>query len=180
MLEETLITFKHNNINVNRITIKTYMSWLTRKKKYHNCPYPVPKYELTKSSIIIIIIIIIITMLWMRCSHYQQTGSYQMCPYFSLKQWNPAPRSLHRAKVGSVANVSKVHANSIFRVEVSTVSECSCICRFRSTDHGGEGTSADPWQWVQWTGTHTETSATLLTSLKCTFSCSNFPVHCPH
>jgi hypothetical protein len=46
---------------------------------------------------------------------------------------------LYRGEVGSVADVSEVRSVSIFRVEVSRVSECVCTYTFGLIDPRGKG-----------------------------------------
>jgi hypothetical protein len=36
--------------------------------------------------------------------------------------------SLHRVDVGTVSDISRVHAASIYKVHVTRVSQCSCMC----------------------------------------------------
>jgi hypothetical protein len=62
-------------------------------------------------------------------------------------------RSLHRVDVGSVADVSEIHASSIFRVEMSRAVECSCAYRYWSNRSKAKrrGLVLDLGQWEEWT-----------------------------
>jgi hypothetical protein len=60
-----------------------------------------------------------------------------MMNFFSIINVDPVFQYSHHVEVGSVADVSEVHAASIFRLEVSRVSQCLCYIGWWS------------W-WIQW------------------------------
>jgi hypothetical protein len=56
----------------------------------------------------------------------------KLCTNFGLFRWftvgaESSLKSLHHVYMGSIFDVSEVRAASIFRVELSRVSECSCV-----------------------------------------------------